>query len=117
MSNVPRLESHTGNSGHEIILPGRRMPVGYAAPERITAAAPSESDVAVVMQYLQILWRHKWAMLCGALLGILAALGVSLWMTPMYQASTTLEIQNVQEPFGPASLVGGSDPALATQVQ
>jgi len=93
------------------------MPMRYA-DTRNTTAMPADSDsddLVVVLQYLRVLWNHKWILLLSGTLGCLIALAIVLRTVPLYEAATTIEIQNVQEPFGP-SLVA-ADPALATQIQ
>src|SRR5687767_12599967 len=118
MSNVPRLEGHDGFDSQEIILRSRQtQPVLATLPQSrvLNASVAEPDDIAVVMQYLQVLWKQKWVLAISVLIGALAGLGVSLWVTPMYWASTTLEIQNTQEPFSVALTAAGSN--LTTEIQ
>src|SRR5436309_15414157 len=98
----PRLPSGNSHEDHEAIM---RRPHGETLnvrgyPELTAAPMHETNDFAVLMQYVWILWKHKWALVFGLMLGGLAGLAVTLWMTPMYRATTSIEIQNVQEPFG-----------------
>ncbi len=53
----------------------------------------------LLLEYWQILLRHKGVLCLVACLGLLAALLLTLPQTPVYQARTTLEIQNLNENF------------------
>jgi uncharacterized protein involved in exopolysaccharide biosynthesis len=117
MSNVSRLDDPNDDGSPGILLSRqmRMMPVQYLpGPTNATAVEPD--DITVLMQYLQVIWKHKWIVVAGAILGILTGLGISLSMTPMYRASTTLEIQDFQEPMRVNAVVA-ADPNLGTQVQ
>src|SRR5204862_4350963 len=73
-------------------------------------------DVLFVMQYLRILWKHKWVLLLSLVLGGLVGVGISLYTTPMYSSSATMEIPNATEPFSSGALAR-TDPTLTTQSQ
>jgi succinoglycan biosynthesis transport protein ExoP len=51
------------------------------------------------LDYWHILIRHKMALLCFALAGLIAAILFSLAQTPLYRARTSLEIQDFNENF------------------
>ena len=42
--------------------------------------------------YLQVLWRHKWMVAAAAAIALVVALGVSLLLTPIYTATTTVRV-------------------------
>lgn len=48
-------------------------------------------------EYVRAIWRGRFAMITGTLLGGLAALGVSLLMRPQYEATTTIGISRNNE--------------------
>ncbi len=102
MDNRRLPSGNDSHENHEAIVRSPQRPAlnvrGY--PEVTGAPVHETDDFAVLMQYVWILWKHKWALVFGLMLGGLAGLAVTLWMTPMYRATTSIEIQNVQEPFG-----------------
>src|ERR1039458_624792 len=53
----------------------------------------------LLLEYWHMLRRRKGTLLLIACLGLLAALLVTLPQTPVYQARTTIEIQNLNENF------------------
>jgi succinoglycan biosynthesis transport protein ExoP len=83
--------------------------------ESTAAPSPEIDDFAILTQYLLILWRHRWTLIAALVLGGLVGLGISLWTIPIYRATASVEIQNVQEPF--SNPVVTSNPAVATQAQ
>src|SRR5215471_2977141 len=83
--------------------------------ESIAAPAPETDDFAILAQYFWILWRCRWTLVAALLFGGLVGLGISLWTIPIYRATASVEIQNVQEPF--SNPVVTSNPAVATQAQ
>jgi capsular exopolysaccharide synthesis family protein len=117
MDNPRQLNGHDSHENHELVMRprhGQTLNV-RAYPEPTAAPVAETDDFSALMQYLWILRKHKWALGLALLLGALASLGVSVWMTPMYRAKTSLEIQNVQEPF--SAPIVTADPALVTQTQ
>jgi polysaccharide biosynthesis transport protein len=52
-----------------------------------------------LLDYWRILLRHKMAVACFALAGLLAAIVISLMHTPVYRARTSIEIQDFNENF------------------
>src|SRR5437868_6797189 len=76
----------------EIQYPPVSMPPMHAA------AGLDEIDLGLI-GYLQILSRHKGALLVSAFAGALAGLLIALPQTPLYQARTSLEIQGLNENF------------------
>ena len=103
---------------HMIVRTDRRpLSVRYAMPEQAAPPVQDTDDLVFVMQYLRILWKHKWVLVLSLVLGALLGIGVSLWMVPLYESAATMEIQNVQEPFSSAFIGSQADPALMTQSQ
>jgi len=103
----PRVPVRSDGNTH---YPSLRYPP--VAPH--AAGSDDQDDVAALLEYLRIFWRHKWTLAASLVLGLVAALTVSLSMTPMYRATATLEIQDVQDPLSPFL---ASDPSYETQIQ
>ena len=85
-----------------------------------------DSGPGLLLEYLDIVWRHKGTLILIAFLGLLASLLLTLPQTPIYQARASLEIQNLNENFlnmrdvSPTANEGGSSPAeydLQTQAK
>src|SRR5690348_11858550 len=72
---------------------------GYAETRGYGYGYSRQPEVRGFLEYWQMIRRHKVAFLlitlCGGLLGLL----VSLPQSPVYQASSTLEIQDLNENF------------------
>lgn len=100
------MENHTDShqqSGRELAV---RQPLGDTPPVRshyyCDVPYPDvmdESGSGGLLEYWHILRRRKGTLLLIAFLGVLAALAYTLPQTPIYQASTTLEIQALNENF------------------
>ena len=103
----------------EAFLPAERtMPAEYmsAPPVLQGNLSDTDTDVAVLMKYLLLLWKHKWLNFSTVLLGIVVGLGASLWVTPMYRASTSIVIEeNAQA--GAGVIDNRSMGNLTTQIQ
>lgn len=65
-------------------LPG----VGLVLPERGTPETPP-----ILKQYLAIVRRRKWIIIVSVAFALVAALVITMLMTPLYTASSTIEIQ------------------------
>jgi len=117
MENQRQLKGHDGHESHELPVQFRRSQAlnAYSYTDTTAISASETDDLTLLMQYFWILVQHKWALVLTIVLGALASVGVSLLTTPMYRASTSMEIQNVQEPFGSAIVT--TDPTLVTQTQ
>jgi len=61
--------------------------------------AIEEPGSGLLLEYLDIVRRHKGTLILVAFLGLLAALLLTLPQTPIYQAHASLEIQNLNEDF------------------
>ena len=117
MHNTRQLKGHDSPESHEYPM---RLPQSQALnmrtyPELTTIPASGTDDFSAVMEYFWILMKRKWALTLAVVLGALLSLGLTLWMIPLYRARTSIEIQNVQEPFGSAIVM--ADPTLMTQTQ
>ena len=66
---------------------------------------------SLVMQYLDLLRRYKWMIIGGAVVGAFLAILATLFMTPVYTATTTIEIQREQGNF---TMVQGTEPESAS---
>src|ERR1035438_568563 len=74
------------------------------APETVSAGYPAafereaESD-SVIMQDLRMLKRHRVAVTVFALIGLGLGIAVTTVQTPVYRATTSLEVLNLNEDF------------------
>ena len=74
------------------------------APETVSAGYPAafereaESD-SVIMEYLRMLKRHRVAVTVFALIGLGLGIAVTTVQTPVYRATTSLEVLNLNEDF------------------
>ena len=59
-------------------------------------ASPETDDFAILAQYFWILWRRRWTLIAALVFGGLVGLGISLWTIPIYRATASVEIQDVQ---------------------
>src|SRR5882762_10092204 len=62
-------------------------------------AAEVSAGYDSLLDYWRILIRHKMTVLAFALIGLLAAIGISLAQTPIYRVRTSLEIQDFNANF------------------
>ena len=58
-----------------------------------------EPGPGLLLEYFDIVRRHKGTLILIAFLGLLASLLLTLPQTPIYQARASLEIQNINEDF------------------
>src|SRR4030095_15020929 len=113
--------NNTYNDDYREGLPARQirtMPAEYmnAPPVLQGSFSDTDTDVAVLMRYLLLLWKHKWLILSTGLLGIVTGLGASLWVTPLYRSSTSIVIEeNAQE--GAGVMDNRTMDNLSTQIQ
>ena len=96
MSDQPLLDGHDKTPvlrrAAEAHLPA---PMPYLeSPSMLT-----EDQGSGLLEYWHMLRRRKGTFLLIAFLGLLAAVLITLPQTPVYQARTTLEIQNLNENF------------------
>src|SRR5881628_2745955 len=119
MGNLPQIHGPEDHENQQIILRAsdRQFPVlPSVGVDASLAQAPETDDFQAFMHYLWILWRHKWALLLSLILGGLASLGITLYTTPLYRATASLEVQNIRELFNNSSATA-TDTTLATQAQ
>jgi len=83
------------------LLHGRNTPeIRRPAVSTIQMAAVSEErpgDPVGLSVLAAALWRRKMAIAFGALLGVIAALGAGLFVTPVFRAHTTLRLEGFNE--------------------
>src|SRR5436305_1191586 len=60
---------------------------------------PERAEGGTLLEYWRILRRRKGTLMLVPLLGVLAAILVTLPQTPVYQARGALEIQNINNDF------------------
>src|SRR5438067_435660 len=100
---VPEIEG--GQPRSQALVP-RRAADPLADPVRVRHP-PYEAGVdnvatdgpGLLVEYCNLLRRHKGAVLTLGLAGMLVAILFTLPQTPIYQARTSLEIQGVNENF------------------
>jgi succinoglycan biosynthesis transport protein ExoP len=68
---------------------------------------PAREETSLVVHYLSILRRRRWIIAGAVLLGLLVSVIVTLLMTPVYTATTTIEVQREQRNF---TMVQGAEP-------
>jgi capsular exopolysaccharide synthesis family protein len=85
--------------------PRRRKSAGtslVARPQYIEAPSPEvieEPGPGLLLEYWDILRRHRGTLVLIAFLGLLSSLLLTLPQTPIYQARASLEIENLNENF------------------
>lgn len=77
---------------------GRGYP-GYPESAGYTHGYADDPESGGLLEYWRILRRHKRALILIAFLGLLAGVLLTLPQTPVYQARTALEIQDLNENF------------------
>src|SRR5215471_15914734 len=112
MSNYPQLPENEDRDNRNInraVMPLSRSEqpevarYPFSAPSSVPE--PEPDDLQALLQLLQVLWRHKGLLALSLLSGIFAAAALSLYMTPLYRATSILEIQSVREMFPTAGQV------------
>ena len=76
-----------------------RSDSGSRSPERLYPTVEDDSSIRGIVEYYRILCRRKGALILITVLGGLTALLLTLPQTPIYQASTSLEIQGINANF------------------
>src|SRR5512138_3788781 len=101
MDSRRQLNGHDSHENHEIVLQSRQGQMLNARPyvDHTVGSTEAADDFAVLVQYAQILWKSKWILISAALVGIVFATVITLQMTPLYRARTSMQIENIQEPF------------------
>ena len=107
-----------------------KTPAVFRTPETVSVGAypdaafeREEDSDSAVMEYLRILRRHKGAVIAFALLGLALGVGVTVIQTPVYRATTSLEVLNLNEDFmnlkqsNPVSDTDGSYDTSEVQTQ
>ena len=107
-----------------------KIPAVIRAPETVfagpypDAAFEREDDSdSAIMEYLRILRRHKGAVIVFALIGLGLGVAVTVVQTPVYRATTALEVLNLNEDFmnlkqsNPVSDTDGSFDTSEVQTQ
>src|SRR5262249_6160957 len=82
----------------------------------MTPPRAESDDFATVMQFVRLLWKRKWVLVFTCLIGAIVATGLTLNQMPIYVTAVSMQIDNLQEPFGACKLIA-SNPALQTQIQ
>ncbi len=92
-----------------------------STPAAAKARAPQDEDIIDLRQIFHVLNSHRWAIVSFTLAVTLAAVLIVFSMTPVYQATATLQIEqeqakvvSIEEVYG---IDGGSDSYLNTQFE
>jgi succinoglycan biosynthesis transport protein ExoP len=110
-----QLNGQDSHENHDLILQSRQ-PHALSVHQDVMAPPRTESDdLSVVMQFVRLLWKRKRVLVFTCLIGAIAATAVTLYQRPIYVAAVSMQIDNLQEPFG--SRLIASSPALQTQIQ
>ena len=73
---------------------------GYQGPEAIEIAGPGlKRDYSGLLEYWQMIRRHKGAVVLATILGGVVAFLLTLSSSRVYQAHTSLEIQGLNDEF------------------
>ena len=89
----------TDRGSTELSLGAEQRPAVYRYVESPSAEGTAGAGYDSLMDYWQILIRHKKTLLGFALVGLAAALVISLVQTPTYRVRTSLEIQDFNANF------------------
>ncbi|PYS48322.1 MAG: hypothetical protein DMG13_25785 [Acidobacteria bacterium] len=98
---------------------GSQLPT--PVPARFTAEDDSSREGVVA--YWRMVMRHKWIVILVAFLGATAGILITLPQTPIYQSTTLVEVQGLNENFlnmqnlNPTSVTGGWGYEIMTQVR
>src|SRR5712691_1136020 len=95
--NDNQLVRHNGG-----LPPGLPLAPGNLPPERVTIDVPGpglKRDYAGLLEYWQMIRRHKGAIILATFLGGLGGFLMTLSDPRIYQARTTIEIQGLNEEF------------------
>ncbi len=89
----------TDRGSTELSLGAEQRPAVYRYVESLPAEGPGAAGYDSLMDYWNILIRHKKTLLGFALVGLAAAVVISLVQTPTYRVRTSLEIQDFNANF------------------
>src|SRR4030095_15994954 len=93
------------------------QPAPYYPQQPNRGDAGFTDDISRWLEYWQTVRRHKAVVVLLALLGGLGAFLYTLYQTPVYRASATLELQGIQEPFQTVRLLNEGNPYVQTQIK
>ena len=96
--SMPDIEGPRGTG--QSLVPARQvapLPVRHIVPE--VTASGVKRDYAGILEYWQMIRRHKVAVLLATVLGALIGFLLTLPQPRMYQARATLEIQGLNQEF------------------
>jgi polysaccharide biosynthesis transport protein len=109
-----------GHDSHEsqLVLQSRNSQMLNATPYADPRQVPIQGtdDFALLLQFAQLLWKRKWVLVATVAVGALVAIIMTLSATPIYTATASLAVDNIQEPFTTKPVTTG-DPMIMTQVQ
>jgi capsular exopolysaccharide synthesis family protein len=80
---------------------------GTTSPTMPASATSGRTEASFVTHYLSILRRRRWIIIGAVALGVFLSIIVTLLITPVYTASTTIEVQREQRNF---TMVQGAQP-------
>jgi polysaccharide biosynthesis transport protein len=114
-----QLKQLPGSQGQEIAVRHvEPQPAAYYPPQLNRGDAAFTDDFSRWLEYWQILRRHKGIVALLALVGSLGAFVYTLYQTPVYRASATVELQGIQEPFQSVRLLNNEgNPYVQTQIK
>src|SRR5213083_3075776 len=101
--------------------PGNQLSTPLQA--RFMPEPQEEASREGVVAYWRMVMRHKWIVILVAFLGATAGILITLPQTPIYQSTTLVEVQGLNENFlnmqnlNPTSVTGGWGYEIMTQVR
>jgi len=111
-----QLNGQDSHENQDLVVQSRQAHALNIHSDVIAPPRPESDDFATVMQFVRLLWKRKWVLVFTCLIGAIVATGLTLDQIPIYVASVSMQIDNLQEPFGGSRLIA-SNPALQTQIQ
>src|SRR5262245_20659276 len=111
-----QLNGQDSHDNQDLVLQPRQAHALNIHQDVTAPPRPESDDFATVMQFVRLLWKRKWVLVFTCLIGAIVATALTIDDVPIYVASVSMQIDNLQEPFGGSRLIA-SNPALQTQIQ
>ena len=104
-NHTPRDESDPSNPEERLAIPSPMTVQAYSPAPAEAEGSPlarlhqDDAEPGSAVDYWRILNRHKGLMVVAAVAGLLGGVLVTLSLSPVYQARTSLEVQDVNQEF------------------
>src|SRR5687768_16558910 len=118
MDSPNRLNATNNAGSQDLIYAPEHRPVVRVQPYSDVGVTAIEEpdDIGELIHYFWVLWKRKWVLVSAMIVGAILSIGVSLWMTPLYRAKASMEIQKSTQAFDNPGLAA-ADPSLQTHAQ